>query len=273
MDNTFKNRFKKFLDIVMEGNLNLVEKFKEIFKKSGMVLIKKEPKLDKEVIKIDLNLSHNDSEEEFEAKLLDIRKQNLPEEAFTAIHEALIKTSLSTKFVDKTIAVLEHSSEEQVVKAFEPVIQFDRIEVCKKFLTSPDKRFKKILSSDNDYPYYLGLSIKYGAKQITEYFLENKKFSDLLTDPCFAENCLKSCLLLKETGVEIVNMLLSHNINLSCFKDKDAKITNLDNKDSNEFKNVNVVNQINKKLLHEELMEEFTENTTILSKPAKRTKL
>lgn len=271
MDNTFKNRFKKFLDIVMVGNLNLVKKFKEIFKKSRIVLIKKEPKLDEEVIKIDLNLSHNDSEEEFEAKLLDIRKQNLPEEAFTAVHEALIKTSLSTKFVDKTIAVLDNSSEEQVVKAFEPVIKFDRIDVCKKFLNNPDKRFKKILSSDNDYPYYLGLSVKYGAKQITEYFLENKKFSDLLTDPCFAENCLKSCLLLKENGVEIVNMLLYHNINVSVFQGVNGETINLDNIEENQ--NLDVIKQIKKRLLHEELMKEFVEDVSEVKKTPKRAKI
>jgi hypothetical protein len=139
--------------------------------------------------------------------------------------------------------------------------------MCEEFLNQTDDKYKTILLSDDKYPTLLKLSVESGAKKITEYFLNNNKFRNLLSDPIIAEELLYACLSSKEgdnLGLPIANMLLSEDINLSKFNNENNSVVyHIFNSYSFDIVqksyNSEVIKQIKRKLLYEELKTEFNE--------------
>jgi hypothetical protein len=250
MKNTFKNKFKKFLDIALDGELSLGNKFKKLLSK-------------KEEETIQLILNNSDSEEEFSQKISSLTTQSVKPAQLAAVFGLLVKTELSTNYIDTTMTLLDKVEEKDIIKSFEEIIKSDNLVMCEIFLNHTDNKYKRILSLDSDYTYYLALCISSGAKNITEYLLKNDKFSNLLSYKNVGETALVSCLISNQ--IEITNILLSHNINLSAFKDASGNPINLDN----ELYKPDVIKQIQKRLIHDQLLIDLNDNKPVTSKKMK----
>lgn len=248
MDNIFKNRFKKILDIVLESKLNINGIVRKIWNKA-----KEEP--------FKLKFTKNDTEEEYKEKLLELVKNSSDQDNLVTVFDSLINCVTHANYPNVLICLLSKVEEKYIIKAFDSVVKHDDLHLCESFLNNNDKRFKNIISLDSDYQHFLNLSVKHGAKEITEYFLKEPKFTKLLTNPITAGTLLQHCLI--SNHIEIANMLLSQDINLGSFQNKNSIALSLEI----DAYSPAIIKQIQKRLIHDELIIEL--ETIPTTKPKK----
>jgi hypothetical protein len=250
MKNSLLMKFKRFLDI-----------FRSAPKK---IELRIEPQLASKVVKIELQFSHNEKRDEFEEKISQLTQYELGSKEFLNFFNVLVKLDCSIEHSDIIMKLVKKIDKEEIPKAFDSIINHDNLKLCDIFLTHNEEKYKNIIIKEPDYIYYLCLSIASGAKKITEHFLKDDKFNRLLAYENVAKTALVACLLSNQ--IEIANLLLSHNINLSAFKDENGNPTNLE---KNELYKTDVVKPILKKLLHDQLITDLENNQPIKSKKTK----